>query len=176
MPLAEMVARHVVVCGDCLVWTGRRHMGYGTLPWRGRPADQIMVARLLWQERHGPVPEGRRLRNACGNRACVRTDHWEVRGMAGTPYRAKITVEYMIDLPDHLDSRLLQTLVAGQLLERGLPVVDQRHPVGRRLVAGKPEPLLLVGVQSSGLDAVEQFCMFNTTTGKRRLVWQERRK
>ena len=36
------------------------------------------VYRVLWQLFNGPIPEGDRLNNRCGNQACVRPDHWEL--------------------------------------------------------------------------------------------------
>jgi hypothetical protein len=84
--------------------------------------------------------------------------------------RARITVEYLVEMPGCVDTRLLQTLVAGQLLERGLPAVDGEHPVSKSYLGGKPEPLVSVQVREDRPGFAGSTCLFNATTGKRRLV------
>ena len=74
----------------CLLWNG--YLGpHENGPTAGRPqshrADtpseigqpRFQVRRVLWEQRHGPVPSDLFIAAACGNRACVEPDHGEVR-------------------------------------------------------------------------------------------------
>ena len=78
----------------CLLWNG--YLGpYENGPTAGRPqshrADtssevgqpRFQVRRVLWEQRHGPVPSDLFIAAACGNRACVNPDHGEVRPRYG---------------------------------------------------------------------------------------------
>lgn len=72
---------------DCVPWTGRLNTdGYGTL-------GSHLAHRRLWEDVHGPVPDGLELDHRCGRRDCVNLDHLEAvthaenvaRGNAGRP-------------------------------------------------------------------------------------------
>lgn len=56
--------------GDCWLWLGGRHKGYGR--YRNRQAH-----RVSWESEHGPIPEAIQLDHLCRNRACVRPSHLE---------------------------------------------------------------------------------------------------
>lgn len=86
-------------CGHptpCWVW--QRHVtpqGYARTPIEGR---YVLVHRLYYERKYGPVPAGMELDHLCRVRSCVNPDHLEVvthaentrRGLATklTPYRA----------------------------------------------------------------------------------------
>lgn len=58
--------------GDCELWTGRTHKGYGEIIinreiWR--------VHRLTWTIENGPIPEGLGVLHECDNRACRKLSH-----------------------------------------------------------------------------------------------------
>jgi hypothetical protein len=74
------------VRGGCWYWTGGTRDGYGRVVWNGRYTNAHRVA---WMLKHGPIPEGARVRHVCPNRACVRPDHLS-RG-AGSAITASVT-------------------------------------------------------------------------------------
>lgn len=58
--------------GPCRLWLGATCKGYGQV----RHAGKVhRVHRLVWQLRHGPVPDGRELDHTCERKLCV--DHTE---------------------------------------------------------------------------------------------------
>jgi len=57
----------------CWLWQGAlTGVGYGSF-WDGERV--INAHRWVWEQTHGPVPEGLELRHSCDQRACVRPDH-----------------------------------------------------------------------------------------------------
>lgn len=75
LPLVDRLARYVEVDGECIVWTGAKQNGYGTLhPPEGRSQR---AHRLVWEEFVEPIPDGLVLDHLCGNKACVNPDHLE---------------------------------------------------------------------------------------------------
>lgn len=58
------------------VWAGMvDQYGFGTL--LGRSGERFQAHRFAWELDVGSV-QGRRLRNTCGMKHCVRPDHWEI--------------------------------------------------------------------------------------------------
>ena len=47
-------------------------LGYGKI---GTSDGTRSVAKLVWEDRHGPVPAGMLLRHTCDNPPCIRLDH-----------------------------------------------------------------------------------------------------
>lgn len=68
--------RFVEKSQGCWNWTGARHAGFGIFN-RGR-GKQALAHRFSWELAGGSLTRGARLRHACGNRICVRTDHLEL--------------------------------------------------------------------------------------------------
>lgn len=58
--------------GDCLIWTGRKHRGYGRMWVDGK---ETLSHRYAWQRTIGPIPEGIEIDHMCHNRACVNVKH-----------------------------------------------------------------------------------------------------
>jgi hypothetical protein len=61
----------------CHIWTGplsKSGCGQVRDPATGRTRDAYV---MVWEARHGPVPEGLELDHLCRVRACVREDHLE---------------------------------------------------------------------------------------------------
>lgn len=58
---------------ECLVWTGHiNEDGYGRLSVKGK----LMLAhRYVWEQQHGPIPEGMEVDHTCWNRACIAPQH-----------------------------------------------------------------------------------------------------
>jgi len=62
--------------GPCWMWTGATHSGgYGNIFIDGHWVRAHHFAYELLAE---PIPDGLRLRNVCGMRACVKPGHWEL--------------------------------------------------------------------------------------------------
>jgi len=63
----------VAMDDDCQIWergtTGDRY------PATKKDGRTVYVKRALWEERHGPIPEGMTVRSRCGNRLCVNGEH-----------------------------------------------------------------------------------------------------
>ena len=79
--LAAILVGRAVVNGDCWEWQGSRNdAGYGIFQGRKRaePGRTRLAHRLLWEEEHGPVPDGMVLDHLCRNRACINLAHLEV--------------------------------------------------------------------------------------------------
>lgn len=56
----------------CLVWPGSKRGGYGKVRYRGALRS---VHNLLWEAKHGPVPDGMDLDHVCRNPACGNVAH-----------------------------------------------------------------------------------------------------
>lgn len=57
----------------CKLWTGAVNpSGYGVFWLEGRLQLARRIAWVRWRE---PIPDGRRLRGLCGNRACIEPNH-----------------------------------------------------------------------------------------------------
>lgn len=72
-PLTRVMAR-VRRSGDCLVWQGALHEGYGHLKVKGRMPS---VHRVVYEEVFGKVPTGLVIDHLCRNRACCNPGHLE---------------------------------------------------------------------------------------------------
>ncbi|NLV71142.1 MAG: HNH endonuclease [Actinobacteria bacterium] len=58
---------------ECEIWTkGTTGGGFSAMKKGGRT---VYVRRVLWEARHGPIPEQMTVRSRCGNRLCVNPDH-----------------------------------------------------------------------------------------------------
>ena len=58
----------------CLVWTGGRTDGYGSIRYRGKT---IRTHRYQYERHNGPIPEGLCVRHTChnGQRGCITPEH-----------------------------------------------------------------------------------------------------
>jgi hypothetical protein len=77
IPAADRVRRRLVRDGDCLVWTGATfRYGYGNIRVRkdGRWRNQGTHV-VIWEEAHGPLPEGQIVRHTCDNPPCCNLSH-----------------------------------------------------------------------------------------------------
>ncbi len=55
-----------------LLWTGGLANGYPAAKHEGRT---VYVKRLIWEETHGPIPEGSVVVSSCGRRTCIEPSH-----------------------------------------------------------------------------------------------------
>lgn len=58
--------------GRCLIWTGAKVRGYGTLTADGRTE---YVHRWIYEQTHGPIPSGAIIDHICQISACVEVTH-----------------------------------------------------------------------------------------------------
>jgi hypothetical protein len=75
MSLAEKIDRLSMPepNSGCRLWLGDcDDHGYARLYWEGRSQKAY---RLVWAEKHGPIPPGILIRHRCDNPACVEEDH-----------------------------------------------------------------------------------------------------
>lgn len=61
----------VTKTGECWLWTGRTHNGYGMVANR-------RAHRVAWELTHGPIPDGLDVLHQCDNPPCVRPDHLRI--------------------------------------------------------------------------------------------------
>lgn len=59
--------------GGCVVWTGNKNnRGYGVVK-VGR--KKLQAHRFVWEQKHGPIPDGMCVCHKCDNTECVNPDH-----------------------------------------------------------------------------------------------------
>lgn len=58
--------------GKCLVWTGAKSQGYGSLVDNGQ---RIRAHRYAWKRVNGPIPDGMLVDHICHNPSCVNIEH-----------------------------------------------------------------------------------------------------
>lgn len=58
----------------CLVWTRAKSKGYGHF---GKDGRDYYAHRVMYEHKHGQVPEGKELDHLCRVRACVNPEHLE---------------------------------------------------------------------------------------------------
>lgn len=59
----------------CLLWLGgvTKH-GYVRVDWRGKKGERLN--RVVWEEAHGPIPDGLHVLHKCDVRSCVQLQHF----------------------------------------------------------------------------------------------------
>lgn len=74
----------------CWDWIGSisTDSGYGQMSWEGSPRP---AHRISWQLKHGEMPTGDFLINACGTKTCVNPNHWELKKMLSPEERTCLT-------------------------------------------------------------------------------------
>lgn len=81
--IAEHMERRLaqaVEVGECLEWQGAFSCNGATPVVKVRKpgakhSENIAVCRVLWEQEHGPVPEGKLVYRSCCNNKCVNLDH-----------------------------------------------------------------------------------------------------
>lgn len=63
--------------GTCPLWTAAKNNpnGYGVFAYEGR---QVYAHRWIYEQEHGPIPEGMTIDHLCRNKLCMNTDHMEL--------------------------------------------------------------------------------------------------
>jgi hypothetical protein len=75
--IRERFAARVEKAGpdECWLWKLKPgHAGYGVLS-MGKGNNPMLAHRVAWELAHGPIPEGLRVRQRCGNRLCCNPAH-----------------------------------------------------------------------------------------------------
>jgi len=74
--LAERLARYTRQEGECRVWTAARDSnGYGKIRISTPKREIQRVHRAVWEEIHGPIPDGLFVCHHCDNPPCVNPAH-----------------------------------------------------------------------------------------------------
>ena len=76
--IERLLARVEIDAGGCWLWTGSTNKGQGQIGsgGQGRPIGVHVAA---WLHYHGPIPQDRKVSQACGRRTCCNPDHLELR-------------------------------------------------------------------------------------------------
>ena len=73
IPWEDRFFEKVVEVDGCWMWLGAKINGYGYF--RG-PLGPELAHRTMRRRLRPNLPTNRRLRNKCGNRACINPEHW----------------------------------------------------------------------------------------------------
>jgi hypothetical protein len=77
-PLRERLFRRLVIQPDgCVLWTGAKTKGYGTIRTEPPESKHRNTHLVMWEMFNGPIPEGLELDHLCRNRACANVAHLE---------------------------------------------------------------------------------------------------
>ncbi len=68
--------------GDCLLWKGPTNKGgypqtHDKQAYRAGKKRTMLVRRLVYTMKNGPIPEGARIIMTCGNRLCLKPEHMQ---------------------------------------------------------------------------------------------------
>lgn len=76
-PAFDRIMEHIRVTPQgCWEWQGyRTRQGYGHLCLAGYHGRMVFAHRVVWEQRHGPVPAGKILMHECDNPPCVNPKH-----------------------------------------------------------------------------------------------------
>lgn len=75
--VADLIATgRAVEDGDCLRWTGACISGHPAMA--HGTSRGVMVRRVLWEKKHGPIPPGKILRCTCSTPRCIELQHCEL--------------------------------------------------------------------------------------------------
>lgn len=61
--------------GGCWSWSASKVKGYGRLKVKGK---NVLAHRLIWEDTHGPIPQGLVVDHICFNRSCVNPSHLQL--------------------------------------------------------------------------------------------------
>lgn len=79
LPLEERFWSRVDKSGDCWIWTAGTAKGRGWFEaTRAEGGKKAFAYRWAWELTRGPIPKGLQLFNECGNRLCVRPEHYRI--------------------------------------------------------------------------------------------------
>jgi hypothetical protein len=69
--LIERIYARCEEVGTCLEWQGKLN-GSGAMYIRNGRKKCLLIRRVLWEHKHGPLPEGHQASVSCGNPRCVK--------------------------------------------------------------------------------------------------------
>lgn len=77
-PLIERLLRRSVIDGECWLWQGASVKGYGRTVVGSRTDGtrrKVLVHVAVWEEAHGPKPDGMTIDHECERTLCFRPEH-----------------------------------------------------------------------------------------------------
>jgi len=76
-PLLDRIIAKLDATGDCWLWQGATHRGYGQVGSGGKRGPVLYVHRAMWELLVGAIPEGMQLDHLCKVTRCCNPDHLE---------------------------------------------------------------------------------------------------
>lgn len=71
--ISERLQYYSLRVGECIIWQGvKNKKGYGSLNVHGK---QLLVHRIVWMEKNGPIPTDKRILHHCDMPSCLNIDH-----------------------------------------------------------------------------------------------------
>lgn len=75
-PVTHYLTRTVETECGCRIWLGYKTKdGYGRVC---RDGEVQFLHRVMWEDRHGPIPPGMVVRHSCDTPSCINVDHLEI--------------------------------------------------------------------------------------------------
>jgi hypothetical protein len=75
-PFHRAIRRVVMGPDGCWIWTGALRWGYGSIGGSRSVWGTRYVHRVVWEEYHGPVPDGFEVHHLCGEKRCCNPSHF----------------------------------------------------------------------------------------------------
>ena len=72
MTILDKLASRIQEDADCMLWLGGCCNGHPSIRHDGK---SVLLRRILWEERNGPIPAGHIVRVTCESVKCVNPDH-----------------------------------------------------------------------------------------------------
>lgn len=79
--------------GPCILWQGAtQSRGYASVT--DGHGSSVLLHRKVWEEAHGPIPDGLTIDHLCRQKTCINPDHMEVVTRAENVRRALATITH----------------------------------------------------------------------------------
>jgi hypothetical protein len=69
---------HASPGGPCVIGPRIGKNGYARFP-SGQRGTYLYAHRVVWEAKHGPIPEGAQIHHVCRTKACINVEHLELK-------------------------------------------------------------------------------------------------